>query len=808
MPSLPKNLQFKLQIQMTSDWHVGSGSGRGEIDSAVQRDHDNLPYIPAKTLTGILRDGCEQVAIALDGDTKGFWHDWINFIFGDQPALAEEAIEGAPRPAVISIRSAYLENGLQDALNQKKELQGAIAFIKPGVAIDPATGSAKPDFLRFEEVVRTGAILTTDCHLDFSEYPTVDQTTKETVYALLIAGAKLVERLGGKRRRGNGTCDITVDANANNWITWLQNQYSQATSPPAWQQSQLSPFTNSQPSQSNSNNKQTWWRIPLTLQTLSPLVIPKRTVGNVVESLDYIPGRYLIRHLHRTIGQYIDLNEAIATNQIIITNATIDINGQAGKPTPLCLFSEKLDGGLKAGKKVYNRFTQTEPKNDQGKEIQLKGERSGYVGKFDGENLPEHKTVELEINTHNTIRDDVQRPTSDVGGVYSYQAIKKGTTFHAELRIPCHIKDYLDKKDPNWHNKFDGKIRIGQSKKDQYGSVDVKSNQPTKFLSNKTVNEKLYVWFLSDVLLRNQNLNSTTNPEDFKDVLAKELGVTLTEPPDNQLLSLMMRSQRTESWQVRWGLPRPTMLGWQAGSCVVYEITEGIPDSAKLAELEAKGIGDRRVEGYGQISFNDPLLTSKLKDKTRSTVDSDQPNIGFNPISQNHPSFQYARIIETAAWRKAIENKALAIAANESERQEILGIKIIGEESHPSMSQLGSLRATVRRLKKPQDRNKVISWLTALESVSNREKKWDKTDQGLTKIKDLVLEKNSNLIWDYFKNIDWEKITITQGGEQALKDELWAEAVRTLVDAIIRGHKRDLEKAQDKTKNNINGEAA
>jgi len=41
-----------------------------------------------------------------------------------------------------------------------------------------------------------------------------------------------------------------------------------------------------------------------------------------------------------------------------------------------------------------------------------------------------------------------------------------------------------------------------------------------------------------------------------------------------------------------------------------------------------------------------------------------------------------------------------------------------------------------------------------------------------------------------------DELTITVGGRNELKQILWAEAVRTLVDAMIRAHKRDLEKVQ------------
>ncbi|OKH18656.1 hypothetical protein NIES208_05390 [[Limnothrix rosea] IAM M-220] len=786
---------------MTSDWHVGSGNGYGEVDSAVQRDHDNLPYIPAKTLTGILRDGCEQAAIALDGGKKtGQWHNWINFIFGDQPALAEGAIEPAPRPAVVSIGSAYLDNDLRDALKAKKGLKEAIAFIKPGVAIDPKTGSAEPQCLRFEEVVRMGAVLNADIGLDFSPYEPVDQTTKEIVYALILAGTKLVERLGGKRRRGNGNCEITTDASRDKWLRWFKDNYSDIEEPPSFNKEESADEDNSllvqNPQPITVNNTETWWRIPLRIKTLSPVVIPKRTVGNVVESLDYIPGRYFIGHLHRKIGQSLDLNGAIATNQIIITNATVEIAGRAGKPTPFCLFGKKLGGGLSKGKSVYNRFVEAEPKG-----IQLKGERGGYVGAFDDEQLPDHHSIKLGVNTHNTVQDEVQRPTSDVGGVYSYQAIPINTIFRAEIRIPQSLKTELDQTQ-DWQNKLDGILRIGQSKKDQYGKIKISVERPEALPTQKSLKGNLLsLWFLSDVLLRDERLQPTTDPEVLRQVLEKELQVTLTKRDDDELMSLMMRSQRNESWQVRWGLPRPTMLGWQAGSCLVYQV-EGDINPQKLAELEAKGIGDRRVEGYGQISFNDPLLTAELskleREDSKSQPDSSPPQ----PIASNSKSFEYARLIETAAWRKKIQDMALAIAADPEKREEILGLRITDDQSHPSMSQLGGLRSVIRNLQSPQDISKVTSWFDALKKTANRREKWDKTDDGLDKIRTLVT--NDQIIWRHFSDINWQSIKITEDGKSSLKTELWAEAVRTLVDAIVRGHKRDLEKAQD----NIREEAA
>ncbi len=807
---------FTIQIEMTSDWHVGSGVGRGEIDSEVQRDADRLPYIPAKTLTGIMRDGCEQVALALDqGNDRGQWHRWVDFLFGDQPAIAQGALEPEPRPAIVSIRSAHLEQTLRDALNARPKLKGAIAFIKPGVAIDEETGSAKPDFLRFEEVVRMGTVLTAqNCTLDFSETPNITDDQKKLVYALLIAGAKMAERLGGKRRRGNGTCTITVDADdakANEWIQWLQENHGNSNfeKPPEWKREELTSKSDQNPATDT-----VWYTIPLEIATKTPIVIPKRTVGNVVESLDYIPGRYFLHHIHRVLGDKLNVSAAIARGDLVITNATIAMNGEAGRPTPFCLFGEKLDGGLSKGKKVYNRFQEAEPKDEQGKEIQTKGERSGYVGRFDGSHLPAYKTVSLDLFTHNTIDDQVQRPTSNVGGVYSYQAIPPGTTLMAELRLPQSIQDLLASQHQNWWQALNGTLRIGQSKKDQYGVVDLTPSAPQP-VAAKTVesNKPLYVCFLSDVLLRDQRLNPTTDPEVFRQALARELGVTLEERQDSDLLSCLMRSRRAESWQVRWGLPRPSMLGWQAGSCVVYQV-KGEIKPEKLAELEAKGIGDRRAEGYGQLCFNDLLLMSKLSHRKREDSESQSNVPPLQLIPQTDPSFEYARLIEKAAWREAITNQAAILAADSQKREDILGIKITPgssadtsnqPKSQPPMSQLGSLRSVFLKLQSDTDVEKVTSWLDALEAVPNRKEKWNNTQDGLSRIRSLVTDQS--LVWSHL-DLNLDQLVITSSGVTVLKQELWAEAVRTMVDAMIRGQKRALEAAEKKAEQSTQGQEA
>jgi CRISPR-associated protein Csx10 len=519
------------------------------------------------------------------------------------------------------------------------------------------------------------------------------------------------------------------------------------------------------------------------------LVLPARTVGNVVECLDHIPGRYLLGHIHKTLGQYFDVSQAIAAGQLVITNGTIDIEGHGGRATPFCLFGEKLDGGLGKGKGVYNRFQEPEP--DQ----QLKGERGGYIGQFDGNHLPKPDKVKFQLFTHNTIDDPVQRPTEEVGGVYSYQAIPAQTIFRAELRLPASLVQLLNSKKSNWQQELSGTTRIGQSKKDQYGKIKIKADDLITFVKPEVNTKTLSIWLLSDLLLRGDRLNASASPNDLKGYLQKALDVELKERDDPNLMSVALRSCRTESWQTRWGLPRPSLLGWQAGSCLIYKIESGTIDAEKLQELMINGIGDRRVEGYGQVSFNDLLLSTQLSD-LKAQATPNQANNNSTPflLSDNHPTKDYARLIEIATWREVIQNTALALASTRVKREEILGIKITGEDSQPSMTQLGALRSVLRRLRSPNDQTTVTDWLTSLNNTPNRKDKWDGTAGGLNKIRNLVT--NQDQIWADL-GIDFRDLSLTRTAQTELKPELWAEAVRTLIDAIIRGHKRDLEKVQE-----------
>jgi CRISPR-associated protein Csx10 len=786
--SLEIKSDFKIVIAMDSDWHIGSGTGRrGDIDRLVKRDRNDLPYLPAKTITGIWRDACELLATGLDeGAKNGYFSQLVDYLFGDQPALAKGVIAKSPREAALSIRAAHFPEALSNALKDKPILKEAISFIKVGVSIDDH-GCAIEDHLRFEEVVRGGITLTSDCHLNLPE----DDELQKLCFAFLLASTKFFEKIGGKRRRGNGQCSVKVESvPINEWITWLGEYLSS---------NQISlpeiPKLNIQKNEPKSGKRQegtenSWQTIRLQIEAISPIVISQRTVGNVVETLDYISGTHLLRMVRRQIVKHnstlaTSIDSAIAHNDIVVTNATIAINDHQGYPTPFILSSEKIGGGIAKGAKIYNRFVDTLPDNTQ-----TKGERGGYLNCAITNNTlayPSYQKVDITAATHNIVDDAEQRPNQNTGGVYTYQAIAAGTVFQAEVRLRNHIVIGIAQTRENWQKILGGETAIGQSKKDDYGRVNIEVLAVNADLATSTTANKesknLKVWLLSDVLLRDDRLRPTTDFSYLQRELETKLDIKLTQHIEKLGIA---RSHRIDSWQVLWQKPRPSLVGISAGSCINFEVSAGELDLDKLAEIERSGLGERRAEGYGQVSFNHPLLSQSPPNPPESQrTNSDLDNSSDSPlISAADPLYSYARIIEYAAWQKAIQQKVLAKA---EERKSLLYIGI--KKDKPTMSQLGALRSVLSRLHGFDKRDEAILWLANVKANKNRKEKW--LDQSLVKIEKYLTEEN--LIWSDLA-LDTKAITLTETGKIELKKELWAEALYSLVDACIREHKRESEK--------------
>jgi CRISPR-associated protein Csx10 len=289
--------------------------------------------------------------------------------------------------------------------------------------------------------------------------------------------------------------------------------------------------------------------LPLTLHLDGPLAVAARTVGNVVESLDFVPGTYLLPHVTGVLGAAgINVRAAIARGDVCVLPATIEVGGERGRPVPFAFFAPKGGEGFKPAT-LINRLLDREPDDAQVKQL-----RAGYLGPGDDPSVPRHVTVPVTVQTHNVVEDRRQRPTTDVGGVYAFEAINPRETdgtavvLRTELRLR---EDLAEQLRDRWWERLAGNVRLGSSKKDDYGAaklVVAGAPRPLPDWDRGQGGSPLFVWLLSDTLLRGDDLRPDPSAEALARVLSAALGVELKRRPagpDGRLTGCA-RVRRTE----------------------------------------------------------------------------------------------------------------------------------------------------------------------------------------------------------------------------------------------------------------------
>lgn len=169
---------MKYKIEFFSNWHCGSGLSAGvTADVIVVKDEHGLPFLPGKTVKGLLRHAVEEL---YSGDES------IAKIFGE---------EGGVRVGKCFFSNATLPEG--ETIIKEKLTRHLYQNIS-STAIDPKSGIAKENSLRSIETV-------VPCVLEgeILNVPTGGET-------MLKDAMQMIKRLGTGRNRGYGRCKISV----------------------------------------------------------------------------------------------------------------------------------------------------------------------------------------------------------------------------------------------------------------------------------------------------------------------------------------------------------------------------------------------------------------------------------------------------------------------------------------------------------------------------------------------------------------------------------------------------------------------
>jgi CRISPR/Cas system CSM-associated protein Csm3 (group 7 of RAMP superfamily) len=183
-----KTINYK--ITFLSDWHAGSGLGSGaNADSVVIKDQYNFPYLPGKTIKGLLKDALQDI---MDVQPNVMDEQTVNQLFG------VEKDDKSTEPGRLFFSNAELDE------EEKKEISDEMtAFLYRNLASTTIgdNGVAKEGSLRTMEVC-----VPLELHGEIVH--TEDFTPEER--AMLEKAIKWTRALGSNRNRGLGRCQIQI----------------------------------------------------------------------------------------------------------------------------------------------------------------------------------------------------------------------------------------------------------------------------------------------------------------------------------------------------------------------------------------------------------------------------------------------------------------------------------------------------------------------------------------------------------------------------------------------------------------------
>jgi CRISPR-associated protein Csx10 len=743
------------------------------VDRQVLRDRDGLPYVPGKTLTGILRDAAEWVASVRDRAEGG--DEWKNAriaLFGEQPETYEGGRNVAAAEAAIGIDNATFSKGIQKYLARRKDVLESLFVVRPGVKIDPATGRSSERFLFSTEEVRGGCSLFATLTLRRTRALSENAEMLKKAETLLQDAVNAVRRIGGGRRRGGGRCRLKL---CNAIPTPQEN-----------------PDQNADALRGHTVNPGDALELDFRLTTLQPVVINKVTLGNVVRSDVTLPGVVLLPWLTREVLGPLDqrcVQDAVMNGEFSVGSFLPEFDEHLAWPVPLSFASYKDSDG----QVIVNRVVTAADPQRQTKDL-----RSGYVF-FENADTLRYATSEkfLTLRTHNTVEDSVQRPTENVGGLFTYEAIREGMTFRGTVRISAAFWEKIREQLPpeNWEKMRKGFTSIGQSRKDEYGKISLEYVGPserhgeTPELIECAGNRYLIVYMASDVLFRDDNHAYTAKPDDLRKGLEKVLGVTLEALIFDEEISPLggdrghsLRTGRRESWHTKWTLPRPSLVYLQAGSVCVFRVVEGVWDPEKAKKVQQEGFGGRRAEGYGRLLFNPGFLTN-----SELIIQQSQPEIQEPETTEPEATDPFLRLLQDESLKKRytrlVRRQIYGKVPAEGGDGEFFGGLKWERGKMPSASQFGALREAATLIGDGENGLEAFydGWLdpkfkSDTEIQQKSLKTWDKT--WLDQIKRIV---DGNIDVETFLEVPDEQRLVDS---QRLFGEFRPFALRTFFDIL------------------------
>ena len=188
-------IQINYSIEFLGYWHAGSGlSGGVDANTSVIKDELGLPFIPGRTIKGLLREAAE----VLNQLPAGHPQDFLKLVFGEEEGASAQGNGGICFFSNAEL-SAYLKKKLGGEQREKMKLRANLYQSLASTAIDEK-GQAIDQSLRQMEVT-----------IPLTLYGTIGAFPKGKKYQEALENCfSWTRRLGMNRNRGLGRCIFTL----------------------------------------------------------------------------------------------------------------------------------------------------------------------------------------------------------------------------------------------------------------------------------------------------------------------------------------------------------------------------------------------------------------------------------------------------------------------------------------------------------------------------------------------------------------------------------------------------------------------
>lgn len=640
-------------IVFTSDWGVSTGVGRaGRTHSTIERDSNSRPVVRGTVITGVLREQAFIAARALDtaartsgtpgapdaaDGTTGPWESFAEWLFGQCPDLSPGK-RPHPRHVIFTDASPVAHMPVHDTVS---------------LSIDPATGTARDQFLRFTERAAPGVLTGSFQLIDEAGAPLDDEAINAARFLLGVAGL-MVRGIGSGRSGGDGECTVAVTASSSvsggqlvggdaealarikesvaregddssQKFTYttadvkavakamrelVRGQLSEVPQLPRKSQERKRLDVTMPSADRAEADATTWYEASLDIVLDSPIVSYEVPFSNEVRSLDFLRGTVLLPWLHRTLTASVSdqdralLAEAVTGGHLLVSDALPVIDGVEGLPVPLTLTRDKTP----TSDSTITLYGVSHA--DPGK-IPVRG---GYIFLAPRTAVDAGPSTQTDdwygkpsLRGRQTTAINSETGAASQGQLVLVEALPEGMRMRAHVWMSshlweaCRVDDLLD-------NELEA--RLGSRKlTGTFGSVRCtlhKGNEgerPRPVPPAKSDAEvSATIWFTSDVIARSAGLGPGGTVEDLTRAFERE-GIVL-----NDIEAASIRHRRVDSWSPVDNGPRATRLAIQAGS--VLRVSVSAENHAKLIELAPFGVGELTAQGYGRFVINHPLLSS------------------------------------------------------------------------------------------------------------------------------------------------------------------------------------------------------